>query len=97
MNFLLSFGFFRIYVHGKQRLSPLYHEVGSGRLIAGVFTYRFMISASVNSPYMCVKKAMPGTFILHVSTFYHTYTHMLGTNASFLGILTLSDLYLAKS
>jgi hypothetical protein len=34
---------------------------------------------------MSVKKAMPGTFRLHVPTFHHTYTHILGTHAGFLG------------
>jgi hypothetical protein len=38
---------------------------------------------------MSVKKAIPGTFILHVPTFHHIYTHMLGTHVSFLGISTL--------
>jgi hypothetical protein len=34
----------------KQRLCPLYHEIGSGRPIVGVYTYRSSISAIVNSP-----------------------------------------------
>jgi hypothetical protein len=63
MDLLLSFGLFRIYIHGKQRLGLLYHEIGSGRPIAGVYMYRSWISASVNTPYMYVKKAMPGTYI----------------------------------
>jgi hypothetical protein len=80
------FWFFRTYVHGKQRLGPLYHEIGSGRPIAGVSTYRSRMLPSVNGPCMSVKKAMPGTFILNEPTFHHTYPHMLGTHASFPGI-----------
>jgi hypothetical protein len=89
MDHFISFGLFRIYVHEKQRLGPFYHEIGSGRPVAGVSLYRSRISASVNSPCMCVTKTMPGTIILHVPTFYHSYTHILGTNASFLGIQVL--------
>jgi hypothetical protein len=81
-NGLISFfWFFRTYVHEKQRLDPLYHEIGSSRPVAGVSTYKSRILPSVNSPCMFLKKAMPGTFILHVPTFHHTYTHMLGTQA----------------
>jgi hypothetical protein len=50
MELLLSFGLFRIYIHGKQKLAPLYHEIGSRRPVAGVSTYRSSISASVNNP-----------------------------------------------
>jgi hypothetical protein len=79
MDVFLSFGLFRTCVHGKQRLDPLYHEIGSGRSVAGVSSYKSGILPSVNSPCMSMKSAMPGTFILHVPTFHHTYTHMLGT------------------
>jgi hypothetical protein len=89
MDVLLYFGLFRTYVHEKQMLGPLYHEIGSGSSVAGVSTYRSRILPSVNSPCMFVKKAMPGTFRLHVPTFHHTYTHMLETHASFPGIPTL--------
>jgi hypothetical protein len=83
------FGLFRTYVYGKQILGPLYHEIGSGRPVARVSTYRSRILPSINSPCMSVKNVMPGTFILHVPTFHHTYTHMLGTHASFPVIPTL--------
>jgi hypothetical protein len=89
IDFLLYFDLFRTYVHGKQRLGPLNHEIGSGRPVAGVSTYRSRILPSVNSPCMSVNKAMPGTFRLHVPTFHHTYTHLLATHASFPGISML--------
>jgi hypothetical protein len=63
MDLLVSFGLFRTYIHGKQRLGPLYHEIGSGRPIARVSMYRSWISASVNTPCMSMKKATPGTYI----------------------------------
>jgi hypothetical protein len=50
MDLLLYFGLFRTYIHGKQRLGPLYHEIGSDGPVAGVSMYRSWISASVNSP-----------------------------------------------
>jgi hypothetical protein len=89
MDLLLSFGLFRIYINGKQMLGPLYHEIGSGRPVAGPSTYRSRILESVNSPCMSVKKAMPRTFRLHVPTCHHTCTHMLGTHASFLRLMML--------
>jgi hypothetical protein len=89
MDIFLSFGLFSTYIHGKQRLGPLYHEIGFGRPVAGVSTYRSRISASVNNPCISVKKAMPGTIRLHVPTFHHTYTDILGTHASFLGFTML--------
>jgi hypothetical protein len=49
MDLLLYFGLFRTYIHGKQRLGPLYHEIGSDRPVAGVSTYISWISASVNT------------------------------------------------
>jgi hypothetical protein len=52
MDFLLCFGFFRTYVHRKQRLDPLYHEIGSGGPVAGVSTYRSRTSIITgNSPF----------------------------------------------
>jgi hypothetical protein len=42
-TFLFSFGLFRPYIHGKQRLGPLYHEIGSGRPVAVVSMYRSRI------------------------------------------------------
>jgi hypothetical protein len=62
MELLLYFGLFTTYIHGKQRLGPLYHEIGAGRPVAGVSTYRSRILASVNTPCVSVKKAMPGTY-----------------------------------
>jgi hypothetical protein len=50
MDILLYFGLLRTYIYGKQRLGPLYHEIGSGRSAAGVSTYRSRISVSVNIP-----------------------------------------------
>jgi hypothetical protein len=35
MDLLLSFGLFWTYINGKQRLGPVYHEIGSGRPVAG--------------------------------------------------------------
>jgi hypothetical protein len=49
MDLYLYFGLFRTYKHGKQRLGPLYLEIGSDRPIAGVSTYRSWILPSVNS------------------------------------------------
>jgi hypothetical protein len=63
MDLLVSFGLFRIYKHGKQRLGPLYREIGFGRPVVGVSTYRSWISASVNTPCMSMKKVMPETYI----------------------------------
>jgi hypothetical protein len=50
MYLLLYFGLSRTYIHEKQWLGPLYHEIGSDRPVVGVSTYRSWISASVNSP-----------------------------------------------
>jgi hypothetical protein len=44
MDLLLYFGLFRTYIHGKQRLGPLYHEIGFRRPVARVFTYKSWIS-----------------------------------------------------
>jgi hypothetical protein len=81
MDLLVSFGLFRIYIHGKQRLGLLYHEIGSGRSVAGVSMYRSWISVSVNTPCMSVKKAMPGTYIYIACTnlLSHLYTYVRDT------------------
>jgi hypothetical protein len=89
MDLLLFLFRIYIYIYVKKRLDPLYHEIGYGRPVAGVSTYRSRISASVNSPCFSVKKPMPGTFRLHVPTLHNTYTHMLGTHASFIGFTML--------
>jgi hypothetical protein len=81
MDLLVSFGLFRIYIHGKLRLDPLYHEIGSGRPVAGVSTYRSWISASVNTPCMSVKKVMLETYIYIECTNLssHLYTYVRDT------------------
>jgi hypothetical protein len=88
MDFLLYFGLFRTYIHGNQRFGSLYHEICSGIPVAGVSTYRSRILPSVKSP--CVYEE-GHTWVLHIActNLHHTYTHMLGTHASFLGIPTL--------
>jgi hypothetical protein len=50
MDLFLFFDLFRTYIYRNQRLGLLYNEIGSGRPVAGVSTYRSSISASVNTP-----------------------------------------------
>src|SRR5664279_4658311 len=38
---------------------------------------------------MSAKRVKPGTYICHLPTFHHTYTHMVGPHASFPVIPTL--------
>jgi hypothetical protein len=81
IDILLHFGLFRTYIHEKQRLGALYHEIGSDRPVAGVYTYRSWISASVNNSWWFKRPVAQDLYIFHVPTLGHTYTHMLGTHA----------------
>jgi hypothetical protein len=80
MELLLYFGLFRTYIHGKQRLGPLYHEIGSGRPIAGVPRtdprFHQVLTAHVSE-----EGHARDLYVLHVPSLGHTYTHMLGTHA----------------
>jgi hypothetical protein len=89
MEFLLSFGLFKTYIHGKLRLGPLYHEIGSGRPIAEFPRIDPQFRQGLTA-HVCEADNVRDLYILHVPTFHHTYTHILGTmHASFLGFTIL--------
>jgi hypothetical protein len=79
MDLLLSFGLFRTYIHGKQRLGPLYREIGSSRPVVGVSTYRFWISASVNTPCMWRRPCPEHIYIAWTNLLSYIYTYVRDT------------------
>ena len=74
------FGLFRTYVHGKQRLGLLYHKIGCGWPVPGVF--HIQIQNFTKCLPISAKSVKPGTCKVS-PTLHQTCTHMLGTHASF--------------
>jgi hypothetical protein len=80
MDLFLYFGLFRTYIHGKLKLGPLYHEIGSGRPVSGVSMYRSSISASVNSPCL-LRRPCSGPIYIACTNLPSHLSDMLGTHA----------------
>jgi hypothetical protein len=79
MDLLLYLGLFRTYIHGKQRLGPLYHGIGSGRPVVRVSTYRSWISPSVNNPCLWRRPCPGPTYIAYTNIGSHLYTYVRDT------------------